>query len=66
MYSRIAATSFAGLPLGALLAGYLVSAVGLTPALISSGIVCLLVSSYPLLRRGPGKVLDAPASVEAT
>ena len=62
----VAATSFAGLPLGALLAGELVSAVGLTPALISSGIVCLVVSSYPLLRRGPGKVLDAPASVEAT
>lgn len=62
----VAATSFAGLPLGALLAGALVTSVGLTPALIGSGIACLLVSSYPLLRRGPGRVLDAPTPVEAT
>jgi MFS family permease len=62
----VAATSFAGLPLGALLAGELVSSIGLTPALIVSGIACLLVSSYPLLRRGPGKILDAPAPVETT
>jgi hypothetical protein len=51
---------------GELLAGVLVSSVGLTPALICSGLVCLVVSSYPLLRRGPGKVLDAPAQVETT
>ena len=62
----VAATSFAGLPLGALLAGELVSTFGLTPALIGSGIACLVVSSYPLIRRGPGKVLDTPAPVEAT
>jgi MFS family permease len=62
----VAATSFAGLPIGALLAGELVSGFGLIPALIGSGIACLLVSSYPLLRRGPGKVLDAPTTVEAT
>ncbi|MEU4288646.1 MFS transporter [Kribbella sp. NPDC026596] len=61
----VAATSFAGLPLGALLAGELVSVFGLTPALIASGIACLLVSSYPLIRRGPGKVLDTRAPVEA-
>lgn len=62
----VAASSFAGLPLGALLAGELVSALGLMPALIWSGIACLLVSVYPLIRRGPGKVLDAPSTVEAT
>jgi MFS family permease len=60
----VAASSFAGLPLGALLAGELVSGLGLTSALIWSGVACLLVSSYPLLRRGPGKVLDAPTTVE--
>jgi MFS family permease len=62
----VAASSFAGLPLGALLAGELVTAVGLIPALIWSGIACLLVSVFPLVRRGPGKVLDAPNTVEAT
>ena len=63
----VAATSFAGLPLGALLAGELVSWVGLIPSLVLSGIVCLLVSVFPLVRRGPGRVLDAPATaVEAT
>jgi MFS family permease len=62
----VAASSFAGLPLGALLAGELVTAVGLIPALIWSGIACLLVSVFPLIRRGPGKVLDAPSTVEAT
>jgi len=61
----VAATSFAGLPLGALLAGELVTAFGLIPALIGSGIACLIVSVYPLLHRGPGKVLDAPAPAEA-
>lgn len=62
----VAASSFAGLPLGALLAGELVSGFGLIPALIGSGIACLLVSVFPLIRRGPGKVLDAPTPVEAT
>ncbi|MFG1620973.1 MFS transporter [Kribbella sp. NPDC049227] len=63
----VAATSFAGLPLGALLAGELVSWFGLIPSLVLSGIVCLLVSVFPLVRRGPGRVLDAPATaVEAT
>ena len=63
----VAASSFAGLPLGALLAGELATGFGLIPALIGSGIVCLLISVFPLVRRGPGKVLDAtPASVEAT
>ncbi|WP_371405098.1 MFS transporter [Kribbella sp. NBC_00662] len=61
----VAAASFAGLPLGALLAGELVSALGLIPALIWSGVACLLVSVYPLIRRGPGKVLDASRTVEA-
>ncbi|TDD57615.1 MFS transporter [Kribbella antibiotica] len=61
----VAATSFAGLPLGALLAGELVSGMGLFPALITSGIVCLIVSVYPLLRRGPGRILDAPTPAEA-
>ena len=56
----VAAPSFAGLPLGALLAGELVSGFGLIPALIGSGIACLLVSCYPLVRRGPGRILDAP------
>jgi MFS family permease len=58
----VAATSFAGLPLGALLAGELVSWFGLIPSLVLSGIVCLLVSVFPLLRRGPGRVLDAPTT----
>jgi MFS family permease len=62
----VAASSFAGLPLGALLAGELVSGLGLIPALIWSGVACLLVSIFPLVRRGPGKVLDAPKTVEAT
>ncbi|WP_405062081.1 MFS transporter [Kribbella sp. NBC_01505] len=62
----VAASSFAGLPLGALLAGELVSGFGLFPALIGSGLVCLVVSVYPLVRRGPGRILDAPAVVEAT
>ncbi|MEV4260919.1 MFS transporter [Kribbella sp. NPDC049584] len=62
----VAASSFAGLPLGALLAGELVSSLGLIPALIWSGIACLIVSVFPLVRRGPGKVLDAPSTVEAT
>ncbi|WP_432882147.1 MFS transporter [Kribbella sp. CA-245084] len=62
----VAATSFAGLPLGALLAGELVSALGLTPALIWSGLACLVVSVFPLVHRRPGKVLDAPSPVEAT
>ncbi|WP_406050920.1 MFS transporter [Kribbella sp. NBC_00889] len=62
----VAATSFAGLPLGALLAGELVSWFGLIPSLVLSGIVCLLVSVFPLVRRGPGRVLDAPTTaVEA-
>ncbi|MEV0799759.1 MFS transporter [Kribbella sp. NPDC050281] len=62
----VAATSFAGLPLGALLAGELVSWFGLMPSLVLSGIVCLLVSVFPLVRRGPGRVLDAPTTaVEA-
>ncbi|MFF1816289.1 MFS transporter [Kribbella sp. NPDC058245] len=61
----VAASSFAGLPLGALLAGELVSGFGLFPALIGSGIVCLVVSVYPLVRRGPGRILDAPSAVEA-
>jgi hypothetical protein len=43
-----------------------VSTLGLIPALIWSGIACLLVSVFPLVRRGPGKVLDAPNTVEAT
>ncbi|NOL42289.1 MFS transporter [Kribbella sandramycini] len=55
----VAAASFAGLPLGALLAGELVSGFGLIPALIGSGLVCLVVSAYPLIRRGPGRVLEA-------
>ena len=55
----VAASSFAGLPLGALLAGELVSGFGLMPSLVLSGVVCLLVSVFPLVRRGPGKVLDA-------
>ncbi|MFF0264969.1 MFS transporter [Kribbella sp. NPDC004536] len=59
----VAASSFAGLPLGALLAGELVSWLGLIPALVWSGVACLVVSVFPLVRRGPGKVLDA---VEAT
>ncbi|TCC58694.1 MFS transporter [Kribbella pittospori] len=63
----VAATSFAGLPLGALLAGELVSWFGLIPSLVLSGIVCLIVSVFPLVRRGPGRVLDAPTTaVEAT
>jgi MFS family permease len=62
----VAATSFAGLPLGALLAGELVSGFGLIPALIGCGFACLIVSIYPLLHRGRGKVLDAPAPAEAT
>jgi hypothetical protein len=64
----VAATSFAGLPLGALLAGELVSAFGLIPALIGCGIGCLIVSVYPLVRRGPGRILDdpAPTPMEAT
>ncbi|MEI8408367.1 MULTISPECIES: MFS transporter [unclassified Kribbella] len=57
----VAATSFAGLPLGALLAGELVSGFGLIPALIGCGIACLIVSVYPLIRRGPGRILDEPA-----
>ena len=61
----VAATSFAGLPLGALLAGALVSGLGLTPSLVLSGLVCLLISVFPLARRGPGKVLDAPSRMEA-
>ncbi len=61
----VAATSFAGLPLGALLAGALVSGLGLTPSLVLSGLVCLLISVFPLARRGPGKVLDAPSTMEA-
>jgi MFS family permease len=61
----VAASSFAGLPLGALLAGELVSGLGLIPALIWSGVACLLVSIFPLVRRRPGKVLDAPKTVEA-
>jgi MFS family permease len=62
----VAASSFAGLPLGALLAGEMVSTLGLIPALIWSGIACLVVSVFPLIRRGPGEVLDAPSTVEAT
>ncbi|WP_433162304.1 MFS transporter [Kribbella sp. CA-247076] len=57
----VAASSFAGLPLGALLAGELVSGFGLIPALIGCGIACLIVSVYPLVRRGPGRILDNPA-----
>ncbi|GAB2631492.1 MFS transporter [Kribbella swartbergensis] len=58
----VAASSFAGLPLGALLAGELVSGFGLIPALIGCGVACLVVSVYPLVRRGPGRVLDEPAA----
>ncbi|MFK4086683.1 MFS transporter [Kribbella sp. NPDC020789] len=61
----VAATSFAGLPLGALLAGELVSGFGLIPALVGSGFVCLVVSVYPLVRRGPGRILDAKQPAEA-
>ena len=60
----VAATSFAGLPLGALLAGQLVTGFGLIPSLVLSGVVCLIGSVFPLVRRGPGKVLDAPKAVE--
>jgi hypothetical protein len=62
----VAASSFAGLPLGALLAGELVSWFGLIPALIGCGFACLIVSIYPLLHRDLGKVLDAPVAAEAT
>jgi len=61
----VAASSFAGLPLGALLAGELVSGFGLIPSLVVSGVLCLIGSVFPLVRREAGKVLDAPTTVEA-
>lgn len=41
--------AFIGLPVGALLGGWSVDALGLTPALLVMAAACLLVTAYPLL-----------------
>ena len=58
----VAATSFAGLPLGALLAGALVSGLGLTPSLVLSGLVCLLDQCLPARS---GAVLERSSTLRA-
>ncbi|WP_425413667.1 MFS transporter [Micromonospora inyonensis] len=60
------AVGFAGLPVGALLAGCGVSMLGLTPTLLLSGVVCLGVTAVPLLTGPPSARLGTPEKATAT
>jgi predicted MFS family arabinose efflux permease len=51
---------FAGLPAGALLAGWAVSVFGLTPALLASAVLCLAVIAVPLIARPPSAPVGGP------
>ncbi|WP_328654323.1 MFS transporter [Micromonospora sp. NBC_00330] len=46
--------AFVGLPVGALLGGWSVDALGFTPALLTMAAACLVVTAYPLLSRASG------------
>lgn len=52
--------AFAGLPVGALLGGWGVTAFGLTPTLLASAVVCLAVTAVPLVGRPPSTRLPGP------
>ncbi|WDZ83009.1 MFS transporter [Micromonospora cathayae] len=54
------AIGFAGLPAGALLAGWGVTAFGLTPALVASAVLCLAVIVVPLIARPPSAPVGGP------
>lgn len=55
------AVGFAGLPTGALLAGWGVAVFGLTPTLLASAVLCLAVTAVPLVARPATARITEPA-----
>ncbi len=58
--------AFVGLPVGALLGGWSVDALGLTPALLTMAVACLVITAYPLLNRAVGPETPARPTPAAT
>ncbi|MBQ1015496.1 MFS transporter, partial [Micromonospora sp. M51] len=58
--------AFVGLPVGALLGGWSVDALGLTPALLTMAAACLVITAYPLVNRASGPETPARPAPVAT
>jgi predicted MFS family arabinose efflux permease len=66
VFGLATAVAYAGLPVGGLLGGWAVAAVGLRPALIATGVLYLAVALLPVVRHRSWRQLDRAAAPEET
>jgi hypothetical protein len=60
VFGLVTATAWAGLPLGGLLAGWAVTAIGLRPALLVTSAAYLMVALTPVIRHRTWRVINRP------